>query len=195
MILKYQNEEVPTSRSRAIAEAKLAGKKTYYYNGEELDFPPTSFPYPDEFGVNPGEDLSYENLDEISAGEVMPQTRDEAFAAARRERIAEGGEGNFTWGGKQYHSYTEEDFEKEASRRDKIGDITEKLGAELVSEDDIQLLKGNNEFQGILRGRNRNKEERIKKRAGRYSDRQENKAERNSKKAVRQWKRDNRNKY
>ena len=201
--------EIPTARSRAIAEAKLSGAGGYNYGGVDLPYPPTSAApaVQDAWGINPGEDLSYANLDGIISGEVMPQTRDEAFAAARRA-----GKSAFDWGGQSFHTKTKEDVEREqraaqapvqapspdivkSSTPTEAPEEKQAPAVDLLSSavaDSLRKLIETDEFQGILRGPERRKanrqnrqENRRENRAKRQVNRKENKAGRKENRADR----------
>ncbi len=189
-------EVMPQTSAEAKAAAVRAGKSNYYWAGSTMQLSSadiaesqSSFGYPtatpqiiqDTYGRNPGEDLSSENLSGISSGEVMPQTRDEAFAAARRSRLA-GVEGNdtFTWGGKSYHTKTRDDIIDE---RAAVGGISG-MGSMGMAAPGLQaapLMRRQSEFEGVMGGENvrkQNRQKRQEKRQGNRQQRQEGRQER-----------------
>lgn len=192
---------MPQTSAEARAAALKAGKSSYYWNGQTIelgspgavepevnskfkyDYPTATPPIVQEvFGKNQGENLKYSNLDAIAAGEVMPQTRNEAFAAARRA-----GKKQFYWAGKSYHTKTADDVERE--KRAATPGIASVESMDLVvspsAKPMLLLNRPTTEYEGILRGPEVRKQNRVKSRSARQDNRairkegrQENREER-----------------
>ena len=177
----------PTARSQAIAEARLAGQSGYTYGGQTQGFPQTSTDptYQDAYGANLGADLSYENLDAIRGGGVASITRDEAFAASRRERMNNGGGNTFSWEGNTYHNYTADDEKRIAAERAAAPRVA-KVEARSLTGSDKPLPaaptapRATEEFEGVMRGpevRKSNRQARKAHRKGNRAERKENRQE------------------